>query len=271
MRLSGTFEAAGGQVAHAVQLCLEKACAVVSLTSRSVAHANSHTLVELRLTARNLVWSSAVHALSTPSPESVELRRRSRRLGCRLGWWRVGRRVNVRLLRVGVALLALRQKPPAHRVEEGAGLTARRRGARRRLGHRLDRAGVRDGAMLQMEHVRRPVVEPVEDVRRVDDSRAPLLALLAEEVEQRRDDVQVGRHLVHQQQVGGAEQLEEQLRAAALAVGDLVESPRQVHVEQRDEAVHPRGDELAAHPVAHQRLHEGRRHVLDREVGLEGD
>eukprot|EP00327_Prymnesium_parvum_P012060 CAMPEP_0184393530 /NCGR_PEP_ID=MMETSP0007-20130409/34986_1 /TAXON_ID=97485 /ORGANISM="Prymnesium parvum, Strain Texoma1" /LENGTH=88 /DNA_ID=CAMNT_0026744571 /DNA_START=265 /DNA_END=529 /DNA_ORIENTATION=- len=73
MRLSGTFEAAGGQVAHAVQLCLEKACAVVSLTSRSVAHANSHTLVELRLTARNLVWSSAVHALSTPSPESVEL------------------------------------------------------------------------------------------------------------------------------------------------------------------------------------------------------
>ena len=44
---------------------------------------------------------------------------------------------------------------------------------------------VLDRSFLQMQEVRRPIVEPIKDVRRIDDSGAADIALLTKELQQR--------------------------------------------------------------------------------------
>mmetsp|Transcript_39907 Transcript_39907/g.68485 ORF Transcript_39907/g.68485 Transcript_39907/m.68485 type:complete len:322 (+) Transcript_39907:364-1329(+) len=222
---------------------------------------------------------SAVHALARPAAEAVEARggggRRGRRHGGG-GRWRSGHDVDVGR---GLGTLgALCEQPRTDLLEEGAGGAnggglGRRAGGGDGLGRVRDRSDVRDRALLHVQQVGGPVVEAVKDVRRVDDGGAAHVALLLEELEQRlpRDHVEVGGHLVHQQQLRRSKELQEQLGAAALSVRHLVEAPLHVHVQQRDEPVHPRGEHRRVHAVAHERLGELLGHVPDGEVCLEGD
>mmetsp|Transcript_16750 Transcript_16750/g.52369 ORF Transcript_16750/g.52369 Transcript_16750/m.52369 type:complete len:208 (+) Transcript_16750:725-1348(+) len=106
-----------------------------------------------------------------------------------------------------------------------------------------------------------PVVEAVEDVRGVDDGRGPRLGLLPEPLQEilTDDDVEAGGDLVEEEDGEGANQAEEELDAAALAVRDPVHAPVQVHPEDVDELVAPLGVGRL------QLLH----HVADADVRLE--
>mmetsp|Transcript_30545 Transcript_30545/g.97471 ORF Transcript_30545/g.97471 Transcript_30545/m.97471 type:complete len:255 (+) Transcript_30545:417-1181(+) len=81
--------------------------------------------------------------------------------------------------------------------------------------------------------VRRPVVEAVEDVRRVDDAAAALLALLLQPQKQvlPHHHVKGNRHLVHEQHLKGAHEPKHELHAAALAVAERVHAPGRVNAE----------------------------------------
>ena len=99
----------------------------------------------------------------------------------------------------------------------------------------------RDAGVVEVVDVRRPIAEPVKDVRVAYTIVAPrVLGLLPQPLEQvlAHDHVERGRHLVEQQDLERADQPEEELRGTPpLAVRDLVHAPLGVHAEQLHQLV----------------------------------
>merc|ERR1719478_56343 len=126
-------------------------------------------------------------------------------------------------------------------------------------------AGVAHLAVREVEDGVGPIVEAVEDVRRVDDGDAAQGGLLLQECEERLAgrEVEVGRHLVEEQEVRRAEELEEELGAAALAVGDLVQPPLEVETEERDQPREAPLDQVAVEAIADKGVDEARAHLRD--------
>ncbi|VEU39901.1 unnamed protein product [Pseudo-nitzschia multistriata] len=93
--------------------------------------------------------------------------------------------------------------------------------------------------VVQVEQVGRPVVEAVKDVRRVQNSGAPLVALLDEPLEQVLSDadVEAGGDFVEEQDLKGPDQAQHDLDPAALPVRELVHVPVQIDSEHADQLV----------------------------------
>mmetsp|Transcript_1843 Transcript_1843/g.2882 ORF Transcript_1843/g.2882 Transcript_1843/m.2882 type:complete len:228 (-) Transcript_1843:372-1055(-) len=106
----------------------------------------------------------------------------------------------------------------------------------------------------QVVHVGGPVVQPVEDVRRVEDGAPRRLALALEPPEQvlPHQDVQAGGHLVQQQDLEGPHQPQEDLHAPPLPVRHLVHAPGGVDAQQLHELIAPFGV-LVLHLAHHAR------------------
>ena len=111
--------------------------------------------------------------------------------------------------------------------------------------------------------MRSELLQPVEDVRGVDDGDVALLALLSEETHQVRaaEDVEVDGDLIEEEDAVLDHQAVRELHAAALAVGDLVHPPLRVDVEDVDDALLA----LGVHAL------DGVQHLPRGEVSREGD
>ncbi len=95
----------------------------------------------------------------------------------------------------------------------------------------------------------------------VHDGRAVLLCLALQKVEEvcSGDDVEVRRDFVKQQHLHGAQELQEELHSASLAVRHLVHAPLEVDAEQVNEHF----------PALGERALEGQHHLADLDVSLE--
>jgi hypothetical protein len=139
--------------------------------------------------------------------------------------------------------------------------------------HVVDAAPLLDPAQAHVHEVCRPRGEVVEDVGGVDDGARARLGLALEEVEEvaAREQVQVDRDLVEQQNRPRPQQAHGELHPPPLAVRDGMHAPAQVDVEDLDEVVAALRVVVAADRGQQRRhvdvgAHNGVEHPLEPEV-----
>mmetsp|Transcript_54608 Transcript_54608/g.111460 ORF Transcript_54608/g.111460 Transcript_54608/m.111460 type:complete len:236 (-) Transcript_54608:17-724(-) len=93
--------------------------------------------------------------------------------------------------------------------------------------------------MSNVRHVSSPIIQAIENVSGEEHCHAPLITLLLQYIQQSlpRQNVQVCRHLIQQQDLGGLAQGDKKLDSAFPPIGELVDFPIQVDPKPVDDHV----------------------------------